>query len=347
MSLAMRKVVVHGPGGLDRLRVEEHPTPEPGPGEVRVATRAVGVNFADLAVRMGMYTSAKVYVGWPITPGFEFAGAIDAVGADVSGWRAGDEVFGVTRFGGYASHVVVPAHQVRARPAHVPAEAAAGFPTVFLTAWYALHELAHPHPGDRLLVHSAAGGVGQALGQLGRLHGCRMVGVVNGAHKVAPAREAGFDAVIDKGAEDLWEHARAVSPEGYAVVFDANGVETLRASFDALAPGGKLVVYGFATMFDRGGDRPSWPSLAWRWLRTPRFDPLQMTSSNRSVMAFNLSFLFPRADLLVPAMDELLTWLADGRVRPLATTAFPLDRVAEAHRALHSGETVGKLVLVP
>lgn len=342
----MRKIVVHRAGGLAELKVEEHPTPEPGPGEVRVATRAVGVNFADVAVRMGLYASAKKYVGWPIVPGFEFSGDVDAVGPGVD-LRPGDRVFGVTRFGGYATHVVVPAHQVRPIPAGLDPVQAAGVPTVFLTAWYALFHLAHPRPGDRVLVHSAAGGVGQAACQLAKDAGLHVVGVVGGAHKVGAARDAGAEAVVDKRAEDLWTRARALAPDGYDVVLDANGVETLRGSYDALAPGGKLVVYGFATMLDRGGERPNWLHLAWRWARTPRFDPLDMTSTNRSVLAFNLSFLFPRADLLGPALDALVAAFERGRLRPLPTTTVPLADVARAHRDLQSGDTVGKIVLVP
>src|SRR5690606_30795686 len=121
--------------------------------------QAAGVNYADCVVRMGLYESAKKYVGWPITPGFEFAGRVDALGEGTPGLAPGDEVFGVTRFGGYASSVVVPRHQVFRRPAVCSPDEAAAFPSVHLTAWYALFELAHPRPGSTLLVHSAAGGV--------------------------------------------------------------------------------------------------------------------------------------------------------------------------------------------
>ncbi|MEM7039570.1 MAG: alcohol dehydrogenase catalytic domain-containing protein, partial [Bacteroidota bacterium] len=108
----MKKVVIHKPGGYTRLQVEEHPDPKPGKGEVLVEVKAAGVNYADCAVRWGLYESAKKFVGWPITPGFEFAGVVEAVGDDAGEWKAGDEVFGVSFFGAYASKLVVPAHQV-------------------------------------------------------------------------------------------------------------------------------------------------------------------------------------------------------------------------------------------
>ena len=342
----MRKVVVHRAGDHRQLCVEDHPDPRPGPGEVCVATAAVGVNFADCVVRMGLYESAKKYVGWPITPGFEFAGRVQEIGASVDDLAPGDEVFGVTRFGGYATHVVVPRAWLFRRPEHMSVEEAAAFPAVHLTAWYALCELAAPRPGAVLLVHSAAGGVGGALCKLGAIAGSRVIGVVGAPHKEKVARELGAHEVIDKSRVDLWAEAERLAPEGFDAVFDANGVETLAESYGHLAAGGRLVVYGFHSMLRRGAARPSWPKLAVGWLRTPRFNPIAMTGDNRSVMAFNLSYLFDHTDRYQEAMDALLGWLAEGRLRAPPIRSLPLDRVAEAHAALESGTSVGKLVLL-
>src|SRR5215475_7963710 len=159
----MQKVVVHSAGGHDRLRIEEHPAPEPGPSEVLVETRSIGVNFADLVVRMGLYESAKKYVGWPITPGFECAGRVLRVGPGVTDLAPGDEVVALVRFGAYATHVVAPRAQVFRRPEKLDLISAGAFFVVHLTAWYALAELCRMRPGRRVLVHSAAGGVGLAL----------------------------------------------------------------------------------------------------------------------------------------------------------------------------------------
>ncbi|ABF87627.1 oxidoreductase, zinc-binding dehydrogenase family [Myxococcus xanthus DK 1622] len=342
-----RKVVIRKAGGYEQLHLEEVNQDSPGIGEVRVATEAIGVNYADCVIRMGLYASAKEYVGWPITPGFEFAGHVDAVGPGVEDLAPGARVFGVTRFGGYATHVTVPRHQVFTLPARLSMEQAAGFPTVFLTAYYALFELAHPRPGANVLVHSAAGGVGGALLQLGRIAGCRMVGVVGGTHKVETARAQGAEVVIDKSREDLWSVAKKAAPRGYDVVLDANGPSTLRDSYKHLASPGKLVIYGFHSMLPRTGGRPNYAKLAWDWLRTPRFDPLTLTNDNTSVLAFNLSYLFEQRAVLEESMAQLLGWLEEGKLVPPPVKSFPLDAVADAHRALESGGTVGKLVLVP
>jgi NADPH:quinone reductase-like Zn-dependent oxidoreductase len=194
----MRRVVVARAGGYDQLRVESAADPSPGDGEVVVESEAIGVNYADCIVRMGLYESAKKYVGWPITPGFEVAGKVKAVGPGVRDVAAGADVMAVTRFGGYATHVVVPHDQLFRRPKGFTAAQAAAFPAVFLTAYYALLELGGVKPGMTVLVHSAAGGVGGALLQLGKIAGARMVGVVGASHKIDAARAAGADAVIDK-----------------------------------------------------------------------------------------------------------------------------------------------------
>lgn len=343
----MRKVVIAAPGGHERLTLVEAEPPTPGPGEVRIAVRAIGVNYADCVVRMGLYASAREFVGWPITPGFEVAGVVEALGEGVTGLALGAEVVAVTRFGGYASSLCVPAHQVFTPPPGLSSAEAAAIPTVYLTAWYALHALAHARAGETVLVHSAAGGVGGALCQLGRQAGCRVIGVVGGAHKVAAAEAAGASVVIDKSRAPLWPAVERAAPEGVDVACDANGPETLRQSYHHLAPGGRLVVYGFHTMLPRTGGRPNPLKLALAFLRTPWFSPLALTNQNRGVLGFNLSYMFHRASLLAEAMAAIFAGIEAGALRPPPVTTYPLDAVAQAHRDLESGRTVGKLVLLP
>ena len=343
----MNKVVIHRPGGYSCLGLEHHPDPKPGPGEVLIEVRSIGVNYADCIVRMGLYASAKELSGYPITPGFEVAGEVAALGEGVEDLALGSPVVGVTLFGGYTSHLVLGREMVFRLPEQLPLEQAGGFPTMFLTAWTGLIYLANARPGEQVLVHSAAGGVGSALIQLAQLKGCRVIGVVGSAHKVAAVEGLGADAVIDKSASDLWWEAERLAPGGYDVVLDANGVETLMESYRHVAPLGRLVVYGFASMLPRGGKRRNWLKLAWSYWRTPRFDPLRMTNSNRSVLAFNLSYMTSRTELLQEALGQLLGWVAEGKLQMPAVTAYPLSDAAEAQRALESGQTVGKLVLLP
>ena len=343
----MQKIVVHSAGGHDRLKLERGPIPVPSASEVRIDVRAIGVNYADAIVRMGLYASAKEYVGWPITPGFEVAGVIGAVGRDVTDLAVGDEVFAVTRFGGYSTHVVVARHQVFRRPAKLTMAQAAALPAVYMTAWYALFELAHPRRGHKVLVHSAAGGVGGALVQMAKIAGCEVTGVVGKSNKVATATASGADHVIDKSTQDLWREAKRFAPEGYDLILDANGVSTLGQSYKHLRRAGKLVVYGFHSMMPTTGGRPNWAKLALDYVRTPRFNPLDMTNASHSVLAFNLSYLFDRTDLMAEGIGQILGWIEAGTLQAPPVVTYPLAEVARAHADIESGRTVGKLVLVP
>jgi NADPH:quinone reductase-like Zn-dependent oxidoreductase len=343
----IRKVVVDKAGSYDRLAVRTGKALRAEKGEVVIDVRAIGVNYADCMVRMGLYASAKEFIGWPITPGFEVAGLVVEVGEGVTDLTVGDRVFAITLFHGYATEVCVKRGYVFRMPADLSFERAAAFPSVFLTAWFALHELAHPRPGAKVLVHSAAGGVGTSLLQLARRAGCEVTGVVGSSHKVAVAKEHGAHHVIDKSTSDLWKEAARIAPKGFDIVCDANGIETLKKSYEHTRASGKLVIYGFHTMIPKQGGKPNWIKLASDYLRTPRFNPLDLTNESKSLLSFNLSYLYERTDILEAAMGDLLGWLEEGAIKAPAVTTFPLDRVGDAHRAIESGKTTGKLALIP
>lgn len=348
---AARRIVIDRPGGYDRLRIEHIELGARPRDHVRIDVAAIGVNYADCVARMGLYESAKTYEGWPLVPGFELSGRVRE--SDDPSLAVGTPVVAVRRFGAYASCVDVPRHQVFAMPhaggRDASMDEAAGLPVVHATAWYALHPLASIRAGQTLLVHSGAGGVGCAIVQLAKKAGCVTVAVVGRTDKIEVAKSLGATHVIDKSREDLWKRAKELSPRGYDVVLDANGAETLSRSYDALRSPGRLIVYGFHTMLPRAGEsttgRPSWRRLATSWLRTPRFDPLKLTGENKSVMGFNLSYLFEERTILEEAMSAIWSGLASGDLAPLPTRTFPFDRVADAHRAIESGKTTGKLVL--
>lgn len=341
----MKKIVIDKAGGYDRLKCKEFPTPKPGKGEVLIEVRASGVNFADCVVRMGLYSSAKEFVGWPITPGFEVSGVVLEVGAGVSKFTPGQKVIAITLFGGYTTHLTISEEQVFALPESLNFLEGAAIPAIFLTAYYALFELAHPRKNNSLLVHSAAGGVGSTLVQFGKIAGCHVVGVVGSPHKVDYVKKMGANAVIDKSSQNLWQEAEKLAPDGYDVILDANGAETLKESYRHLDFGGKLVVYGFHTMFSKGRGKPSWPKLVWDYWKTPCFNPLTMTKDNHSVLAFNLSYLFKKNDVLQEALNTMLNWIKEGKATPPFIQTYPLEQAAEAHRDLESGQTIGKLVL--
>lgn len=343
----MKNIVIEKPGSYDRLAIKEYSTPNPGKGEVLIETRACGVNFADCVIRMGLYSSAKEFVGWPITPGFEVTGVVVGVGEGVTRFSLGQKVVAVTLFGGYTSHLVVPEDQILPLLDNLDFYQGAAIPAVSLTAYYALFQLAHPREGSTLLVHSAAGGVGTFLVQMGKIAGCHVIGVVGSPEKVEYVKSLGADAVIDKSSQNLWVEAKKLVPCGYDIILDANGVETLQKSYDHLCAGGKLVIYGFHSMFSKGRGRPNWFKLLWDYWRTPRFNPLYMTKDNHSILAFNLSYMFSKKGILNESLKAIFKWIQEGKLVPPVVKVYPLEKVAQAHRDLESGKTIGKLVLDP
>jgi NADPH:quinone reductase-like Zn-dependent oxidoreductase len=343
----MRKIVIHRPGGFDKLKIENFPDPQINKDEVLVKTNAIGVNYADCVIRMGYYASAKEYVGWPITPGFDFSGTVIATGENIKDVPVGTGVFGISRFDAYSTHVAVPRHQIWMIPEKVAFEEAGAFPTVFLTAYYALHMIVHIFPNSKILIHSAAGGVGSALLQLCKNAGWYSIGVVGSSEKVKTAKEFGADVVIDKSRENLWDMVEHFAPEGADVVLDGNGVLTLKESFKHLRPTGKLIAYGFHSMFPKNRGVPNLFKLAYDYFRTPRFNLIGMHERNRAIATFNLSFLFERTDLLEGAMKVLYKLFSDGKIGVPKVTTYPFEEVARAHQDLQSGKTIGKLVLIP
>jgi len=343
----MEKIVIHSYGGYEKLKIEQTESSSPGEGEILVENQAVGVNYADITVRWGLYESAKKFVGLPITPGFEFAGIVKEIGPNVEGFSVGQKVFGVTFFGGYSSELRVPAHQVYPIPDNLSMEQAAGIPAVFLTAYYALFENFIFRKGSKVLVHSAAGGVGSTLVQMAKMHKSQVTGVVGSSHKVETVKNLGADFVIDKSKQDLWNEAEKISPSGFDVILDANGVSTLKESYKHLAPMGKLICYGFHSMLPKKGGKVNWIKLGIDYLKTIRFNPLDMTNENKSIMAFNLSFLFSQKELLKRCMVQISNWFEEGKLVAPPITTYSLKDVAKAHQDLESGKTVGKLVLIP
>ncbi len=317
---------------------------DPGAGEIQVAVKACGINFADISVRLGLYAAARDL--YPLCPGLEFCGTVTEIGTGIEGFQPGDRVFGVSRFGAYATVVNTIPDYLWHLPSGWEFSRGAAFPVAYLTAYYALHHVGHLQPDDRALVHSAAGGVGTALLHLLKANGNLSAGVVGRHEKVPYARNAGASFVIDKEAQRLWEKAEQWSPEGYDMILDANGASTLRKSYEHLKPAGRLLIYGFASMFSHTG-RKNYLKLIWYYFRTPRFNPFELTGQNRTISGFNLIYLFEKKTLFRKIMDTLLQMEKEGLLAEMPVKTYAFEDVAAAHKAMESGETVGKLVLRP
>jgi NADPH:quinone reductase-like Zn-dependent oxidoreductase len=336
----MRQVVIVKHGAPHVLQPREAADPVPRGGEVRIAVRAAGVNFADIMARLGLYPDAPRP---PVVVGYEVAGVIDAVGPGVAPFRAGDHVLALTRFGGYASSVVVPEAFVFPRPSGLSDVDAAAVPVNYLTAFLALYRLANVGAGETVLIYGAGGGVGIAATQLARLRGAVVIGTASAA-KLAAIRSLGVDHPIDHQREDVGaEVQRLTSGRGADVILDPIGGRSFAVSYRLLAPLGRLVLYGVSSIAP--GERRS----LWRVVRTmfalPAFRPLSLMNHNRAVLGLNLGHLWGETRQLREAMDLLLQELATGRLRPVIAKTFPLEGAADAHRYLQSRSNIGKVVL--
>lgn len=341
------RIVIRRPGGYERLEYEKFSPSPLKEHEVLVKTKAIGVNYADCCVRWGVYKSAKEFVGWPICPGFEYSGIVEAVGSKVTRLKPGQQVMGVSLFNAYSTHVTAPEHQVFALPEKLNFAQAGGFQAVYLTAYHALFQNFITRPGMEVLVHSAAGGVGSALLQLGKNAGFRMTGVVGSSHKVEACKSFGADYVIDKSKQNLWKEAENSSPKGFDLILDANGHTTLKQGFNHLKPTGKLVTYGYHTLLPKAGSgRINYFKALWGLVAMPRFNPMNFCDSNKSLVGFNLSFLFDRPEFLSEAMEDLVRLVDQKKISPSSVQQIPFQDAAQAHRLIESGQTVGKLVLM-
>lgn len=338
-------------GSLDRLTRRTENLADPAPGEARVAVKAIGLNFADIFACLGLYSATPK---GSFIPGLEFAGIVEALGpmaSDVdvvSGVHAGDAVVGLTRFGGYATAINAPLRLLRLiRPQWSFAEAAA-FPVQALTAWYGLVRLGSVERNGLVLVQSAAGGVGlNALAILAAV-GARPVAAVGRESKrqwLIERRGLAPEQVIVRDrrtfAADLDRALAASGARGFDVVLDAVAGPFFRPAYERLRPEGRIVVYGAAD-FMTPGARPNYVRLALRYLRRPRIDPLQLISDNRSVMGFNLIWLWERLDQLPVAYDALDALIA---APPFVGRSFAFADAPAAMRYLQSGESIGKVVL--
>ena len=328
-------------GSIRRLRLVEDGLPPLKANHVRVRVRAAGLNFADLFALTGLYSATP---DGPFVPGLEFSGEVSEVGRSVAGSKLtpGQRVMGCIRFGGYASIVDVPASGLQTIPQGWTFEQGAAFPVQTLTAWYALSTLGAVAPGQWVLIHSAAGGVGLQAMAICRILGAVPVGSVSGRHKKAFLAERGYEQVIVRGRDFARRLDEILQGRPLHLVLDAIGGKIQRLSFDALAPTGRMVVFG-AAVFAPGRNRPRYLASAWNYLRRPRYDPLPMISANKSVMAFNLIWLWHDQILVARLMDEIL---ALDLAPPHVGRTFPFDQAHAALEHLRSGRSIGKVVLM-
>jgi synaptic vesicle membrane protein VAT-1 len=339
----VRAVWITKYGRPDVLEVRETADPVPAAGEVRIRVRASGLNFSDLMARQGLYPDAPKP---PCVVGYEAAGIVDAVGDGVGDFAPGARVLALTRFGGQADTVCVPAPQALRIPDSMTFEQGAAVPVVYLTAYHMLFRVAAIRPGMKVLIHMAGGGVGLAALQL-----CRTVPDVTtlgtaSESKHATIRDHGCDHPIDYRTRDYVERVRELTGgRGVDLVLDARGGSDWQKGYDLLAPAGMLVAFGFATM--ASGRTRNLLHVVRSYFSVPKFSPLSMMAKNRAVAGVNVGHLWNEIPMLAAEMKDVLELYRAGKIAPVIDSTFTFDRVREAHERMHDRKNIGKIVLVP
>jgi NADPH:quinone reductase-like Zn-dependent oxidoreductase len=343
----MRAVVITEHGGPEVLQVQDRPDPRVGPGEVRIAVKAAGVNFADTLARTGLYPdSPKV----PCVVGYEVAGEVESVGDGVESVKAGDRVLAGTRFNGQAELVTVPESMAYALPAQFSFEEGAAFPVNYATAQAGLVVMGGLKRGERVLIHAAAGGVGISATQIAKRIGAEVFGTAS-ASKHSAIRAQGVDHAIDYHSQDFADEVRRITGgQGIDVAFDALGPSSFRKDYRLLRAGGRLIMYGVSEI--QAGERRSVPTA----LRTlakspfssmPWWKGLGVMNENKGVFGLNMLSWWDAEGGLDRVIGPLLPALEAGHLKPVVAAAFSFDRAPDAHRFIAERRNIGKVVLVP
>jgi NADPH:quinone reductase-like Zn-dependent oxidoreductase len=332
----MRAVVITKHGGPEVLQVQERPDPEIGAGQVRIAVAAAGINFADVMARMGLYQDAPKTT---CVVGYEVAGTILELGEGVEGLSHGQRVLAGTKFGGYASQVVVPAADVVALPDRLSFEQGAAIPVNYATAWAGLIGYGNLQPGERVLVNSAGGGVGIAATQIAKRGGAEVYGTASpGKH--GRCMELGVDRMFDY-TKSGWERDAGK----FDVILDAVGGKSFRLSYSLLRPGGRLVAFGASAVVS--GQRRNLVTALGAVARMPRFNMIKQMSESKAVIGLNMLTLWKDRGSLQPWIGPLDEMLADGTVDPVVAGDFSFEDAGAAQTMITERRNVGKVVLVP
>src|SRR3954453_8321911 len=337
----MRAAVLPRHGGPDVFEIQERPDPSLGPGRVLVRVRAAGLNFADLMARQGLYPDAP---DLPAVLGYEVAGEVEDVGEGVEEHAPGDRVMAPSRFGGYSEVVAMPDRGVLALPDGWSFEEGAAFPVVYGTAYASLIAFGNIRRGERLLIQAAAGGVGIAATQIGKLLGAEIYGTASRSKHDA-IRGFGVQHPIDYRDKDFAEEVRRIAGDESPLdlIVDGIGAKSWKDGYTLLRPGGRLVTIGAASFVS--GEKRNLAKAAANFARVPRFNPIKMSSESRSVIGLNMLRLWDARGTLDEFLEPLSQWLDQGLLRPVVSEAFPLERIADAHRYMGERKNVGKVVL--
>lgn len=337
----MRQIWITKAGPPEVLQVREAPDPEPGEGEVRIRVRAAGINFADLMARVGLYPDAPKL---PCVVGYEVSGVVDAIGKGVQRAAVGDRVFGMPKFGGYTDTLVVKEAQAFRMPAAMTFEEAAALPVVYLTAHHMMLFTGNLRPRSKVLIHSAAGGVGLAAIQLAKMRDCEIFGIASRS-KHAFIQDLGCQHPIANEADYVAEVRALTGGRGVDLVLDPVGGKSWTEGYELLAPAGRLVAFGLSAA--SSGKKRSLIHALGQVMQVKKWSPMKLMDDNKQVQGVNMGHLFGEIAMLAEQFEALVAMYEAGTIKPHVDRTFKFSEAAVAHHYIHDRKAKGKVLLVP
>ena len=335
----MRKVVYPKAGGVDSIEIIEVEDPEPDAGEVCVRVHRAGVNFAELMMRQGLYGSSPSF---PFTPGYETSGVVIGVGEGVTSVKEGDRVLAMTGFGGYSEKVVLPHSRVFIIPDSISFDQAAAMPVTYGTAYHMLVHLGNLAEGETVLIHHAAGGVGTAVAQICEAYGASIVIGTASSPKSDFVESLGM-RFVDRDEEDFVQVCKKMTGgKGVHHAIDPVGGDHLARSYKAMRKGGKLYYFG-ASAAVKGQNRSRISELK-MWWGMPRFDPLNLMSSNKAIFGVHMGLLEDQS-IFQGHLEALSRLLLDGKIDPVIDSVWRFEKISEAQMHMHNRKNKGKIIL--
>ena len=337
----MKAIYIVREGAADRaFEIREVAKPEPQASQIRIAVEAFGLNFADVMARKGMYRDRPPL---PCVVGYDVVGRIDAIGSEVDNLKEGQRVAAMTRFGGYAEFAVTEALAATPIPDDMDPGVGTALGAQYCTAWYAAEELTRIYPGDHVLVHAAAGGVGTALVQLAKRRGAIIFGTAGSAEKIEYIRKEGVDHPINYRAQD-WEAEvrKVVGDRGLDIIFDSIGADYFKKGKKLLGAGGRIVGYGAAKM---SGATNIFSRLR-MGLAFGIYHPAQFLMDSQCMIGVNmLRMADHRPEVVARCLKAVAELSASGELQPRVGARFPAEEIAKAHRYMEERSSVGKIVM--
>lgn len=329
---------IHKAGSINNLKLVEERLPEPSSNEVTIEIKAIGLNFADLFAIQGLYSATPK---GSFIPGLEYSGVVISKGKNVNEYSIGDKIMGAIRFGAYVTHLNIDQKYILHLPDEYSFEEGAAMIVQPLTAYYSLFELGNLKPNHTVLIHSAAGGVGIYANRIAKHFGAYTIGTIGTESKRNFLINEGYDEIIVRKDNFGNQLRQALGKRSLNLVLESIGGKIFEASFQALAPSGRIIIYGGAQFMDTSA-RPNYFNVMYKYLTRPKVDPLSLSDKNRSVMGFNLIYLWEHPKELREMLIKIINM---DLQKPHIGKVFSFDKLISALKYFQTGKSIGKVVV--